>query len=315
MATFTRVKVWVSNEVLTAAALNGEFDNIITNMTPAGLEDLSANVGAMQAVTDPGGVGTEIPATTLAGEIQRIRYALKRIVGPQWYSAPIVDLSDTIDTADISDAAITTAKIADEAVTTAKIDDLAVTAGKKASVNIASATKASVQAITASSSTDVTGLDITLNTTNNRPVELRFQSAHENSNFPGLAAITVYGSCDVSDTNVSGAASAGTAHVHDTDVPVHCAITGIIEIYRETTIAAVTDYTMIHTFQLAAQGDLMNSQMLYNELFSYSWLDTDFSDTVGNAMKYKVKAKVSGSNLTGETISFGAELKFMAREL
>lgn len=110
MAVFSRIKTWVSNEILTASDLNGEFNNILNNMQPDGIEDASSNVAAMQATADPGGVGTESLATTLLGEIQRLRFVIKRIVGPQWYSAPVINLSSTIDTADITNGAITNVK-------------------------------------------------------------------------------------------------------------------------------------------------------------------------------------------------------------
>ena len=137
MATFSRIKIWVSNEVLTASDLNAEFDNIITNMTPTGVEDASANVAAMQASTSPGGLGTESLATSLLGEIQRIRYVLKRFVNldlsQEWYESATRSFADlNIVTADIEDDAVTTAKIDDLAVTAAKIANATITAGKLA---------------------------------------------------------------------------------------------------------------------------------------------------------------------------------------
>lgn len=128
MAVFTRLKTWVSNEVLTASDLNGEFNNILNNMAPLGIEDASADVTAMQATADPGGVGTESLATTLLGEIQRLRYAIKRIVGgAQWYVAPVIDLGSTIDTADITNGAVTNIKRA--AINTAVSSSSGVGAG------------------------------------------------------------------------------------------------------------------------------------------------------------------------------------------
>lgn len=91
MAVFSRIKNWVSNEVLTSADLNAEFNNILANMKPAGIEGASANAAAMQATADPGGVGTESLATDLLGEIQRLRYVIKRLIGgAQWYSTPAI---------------------------------------------------------------------------------------------------------------------------------------------------------------------------------------------------------------------------------
>lgn len=113
MSTFSRIKSWVSNEVLTAADLNNEFNNIINNMSPTGIEDASADVSAMQSNTNPGGVGTESLATDFLGEIQRLRYVIKRLVGAQWYSDPGRSLAAgglAIATADIADGAVTKVK-------------------------------------------------------------------------------------------------------------------------------------------------------------------------------------------------------------
>jgi hypothetical protein len=123
MPTFTRLKTWVSNEVLTASDLNAEFNNQLNNMDPEGIEDASASVSDMQATTDPGGSGSESQATDLLGELKRLRYAIKRIVGgAQWYTAPVIDLGSTISAGDIASDAITTAKILNANVTRAKLE-------------------------------------------------------------------------------------------------------------------------------------------------------------------------------------------------
>ncbi len=97
MPVFSRIKNWVSNEVLTAADLNAEINNLLNNTIPASIEDYSADVSTMQTTADPGGVGTESLATSLAGELTRIRFAIKRIVGgAQWYSAPDFDLTGVL---------------------------------------------------------------------------------------------------------------------------------------------------------------------------------------------------------------------------
>src|SRR5690606_5719912 len=93
MALFSRVKTWVSNEVLTAADLNAEFDNILNNSVASSIIGASANVTAMQATVDPGDVGSESLAASVTGELQRLRYVIKRIVGgTQWYEAPVGNL-------------------------------------------------------------------------------------------------------------------------------------------------------------------------------------------------------------------------------
>lgn len=86
---FSRVKTWASLEVLTNEDLNAEFDNIIANFLPAKVDDYSVTVVQMQIQTSPGGVGTESQATSLAGEIERLRYVINRMIGgTYWYEAP-----------------------------------------------------------------------------------------------------------------------------------------------------------------------------------------------------------------------------------
>lgn len=79
---------------LTAAIYNSDHQNHITNQNPSQTGAYSDNVSQMQAVTDPGGLGTEVLATHLGGELERLRFAIKRITGKaQWYIAPDNDLS------------------------------------------------------------------------------------------------------------------------------------------------------------------------------------------------------------------------------
>lgn len=95
-ATFSRLKNWIA-EVLTYADLNAEIDNILSNLGPVGVDDYSTNVAQMQSTTDPGEVGTESLATSLAGEIQRLRFAIKEIKGSgaaQWYSTAGTSLTE-----------------------------------------------------------------------------------------------------------------------------------------------------------------------------------------------------------------------------
>jgi hypothetical protein len=48
----------------------------------------------MQSTTDPGEVGTESLATTLAEEVKRIRFMLREITGKtNWYESPIASLA------------------------------------------------------------------------------------------------------------------------------------------------------------------------------------------------------------------------------
>lgn len=86
---YSRLKTWVTLEDLTAANLNAEFDNILTNFVPLMIDDYSTNVSQMQVKTDPGEVGSESLATTLAGELARIRHMITEITGKtHWYQSP-----------------------------------------------------------------------------------------------------------------------------------------------------------------------------------------------------------------------------------
>jgi hypothetical protein len=92
-ATWSFTTTFVAGNVLTAAQLNTLQSDVTTNFTPAGLDDESSNTTAMQATADPGEVGTESLATSLQGEIQRLRNIVKEITGEaQWYVTPSLDL-------------------------------------------------------------------------------------------------------------------------------------------------------------------------------------------------------------------------------
>lgn len=193
MATFSRIKQWVSNEVLTAADLNAEFDNLLNNMTPTGIEDASANVAAMQASTSPGGLGTESLATSLLGEIQRIRYVLKRMVNiglsQEWYETPGRSWADLmIVAADLEAQSVETAALKDLNVTTGKIADAAVTRPKLAAVGQQLSSSSGSFTTTNTTDTDVTNLSVTITTTG-RPLTMKLVSAVDGTS--QVAAIRV----------------------------------------------------------------------------------------------------------------------------
>lgn len=84
-----------SGLTLTAAIYNADHENHITNATPAGLDDYSTNATEMQAQTDPGEQGTESLSTSLAGELERLRYAIAEIKGTSyWYESAVGTLSE-----------------------------------------------------------------------------------------------------------------------------------------------------------------------------------------------------------------------------
>lgn len=81
--------------VLTAQIYNDDHQNHINNHRPSMIGGYSDTVAEMQTATNPGGIGTESLPASLAGELERIRYAIDRIVGKsQWYEAPDRSLSD-----------------------------------------------------------------------------------------------------------------------------------------------------------------------------------------------------------------------------
>jgi len=118
-ATFSRNKVWDA-EILTASDLNSEFDNILNNLTPAGIDDESASDAAAQATKDPYPGGSLLKATSLQEEIQQLRYLIKQITGEsQWYIDPDVSLATAATS--ISPASESAAGIA-EIATQAEVD-------------------------------------------------------------------------------------------------------------------------------------------------------------------------------------------------
>lgn len=78
--------------VLTASIYNGDHQNHIDNGIPAQLDDYSATVVQMKINTDPGESGTESLASSLAGELERLRFAIKEcktaigLTSAEWYS-------------------------------------------------------------------------------------------------------------------------------------------------------------------------------------------------------------------------------------
>ncbi len=75
-----------SGLTLTAAIYNTDHQNHIDNHVPAQMDDYSTNTTEMQTQTSPGGVGSESQPTSLAGELERLRYMINRMKGTQyWY--------------------------------------------------------------------------------------------------------------------------------------------------------------------------------------------------------------------------------------
>lgn len=86
---FSMLKDRSTGDTVVADDDDAEWQNIISNLTPAGIDDASASVSAQQAYTNP---SSSLP-TSLEGEIQGLRYQLGQAVhgsssGEYWYNAP-----------------------------------------------------------------------------------------------------------------------------------------------------------------------------------------------------------------------------------
>lgn len=183
----SRIKVWTDGEILFSSDLNTEFDNLVNNLIPASIDDFSVDVAEMQSQVTPGGLGTESLAASLAGELQRLRYVIARMMkadfSKQWYEAPGVDFTQfaavvakfPIQTADIGDAQVTTAKIVDANVTTAKIAAAAVDKTRLSAPNVISSSSSGAYSTGSTTGVDVTNLGVSLTTSAGRFVRLYLQ--------------------------------------------------------------------------------------------------------------------------------------------
>ena len=77
-----------SGDTVTAADYVADLTKIgVTNLIPTCIGDYSDNLSQMQTTTDPYPGGVPSLPTTIAGEIERLRYAIKAICGwSQWYA-------------------------------------------------------------------------------------------------------------------------------------------------------------------------------------------------------------------------------------
>lgn len=117
----------IAGQLITASLWNNEYNSLFTNLNPSGVGAYSDTDAQMQIVTDPyPGSSTSRP-TSLAGEIERLRFTILGITGKTyWYQPPDFTISGLnakfpVQTADIGDLQVTTAKIAAAAVDENKI--------------------------------------------------------------------------------------------------------------------------------------------------------------------------------------------------
>jgi microcystin-dependent protein len=106
--------------VLTAIIYNGDHVNHITNQNPQQTGAYSDTVAQMQSTVTPGGVGTESLASSLSGELERLRFVLKTLHGgAQWYpgqqmvasGTSITPAQLTVNTNDYNPASLTSAGV------------------------------------------------------------------------------------------------------------------------------------------------------------------------------------------------------------
>lgn len=91
---FRKLKTYIGRQIFLHTDANEELDNIINHLEPQYIDDQSQTTNEMQEMLSPGGVGTEVKATSLAEEIQQLRYMLDLIIGGvYWYSTPATDLA------------------------------------------------------------------------------------------------------------------------------------------------------------------------------------------------------------------------------
>jgi len=83
---------------LTGSIYTADHQKHVDNGDAAHLGGSSVNVAAMQAITDPGNVGSESLAASIEDEIKRLRFVLKEIGGgAQWYD-PVASSAAFLDT-------------------------------------------------------------------------------------------------------------------------------------------------------------------------------------------------------------------------
>jgi len=84
-----------SGLTLTANIYNSDHQNHIDNHNTEQIDDFSASVAEMQTMTDPYPASSESQATSLSGEITRLRYQIDQIIGSaQWYNDVPTDLTN-----------------------------------------------------------------------------------------------------------------------------------------------------------------------------------------------------------------------------
>lgn len=105
---------YIAGEEISSDNYNADHQHHIDNQNPTATDDYSDGVPQMRTVTDTGDVNTESLASSLAGELERLRYVVKHLKDTingaavtQWYSKSYA--------VSVPNASITSAKIANSA--------------------------------------------------------------------------------------------------------------------------------------------------------------------------------------------------------
>ncbi len=111
---YTLLRTYVDGQVLGASDYVGDHQQHITNQNPQSTGSYSTDPSQMAIVTDTGDTGTPSLAGSLAGELERLRFAIKQIketisasVMPAWFtkSYTVVVPDHTITTVKLQDGA------------------------------------------------------------------------------------------------------------------------------------------------------------------------------------------------------------------
>lgn len=78
----------IPGQLITAVLWNGEFNNLFVNFTPAGMDDYAVTDGQFQTQTDPFPAGAISRPTSLAGELERIRFEIAQMKGKTYHYIP-----------------------------------------------------------------------------------------------------------------------------------------------------------------------------------------------------------------------------------
>src|ERR1700685_998792 len=84
----------IPGQLIASALWNNEFQNINTNFIPAGMDSYSDTDTQMQIQTNPYPGSVTSHATSLGGEIERIRYQISLLIGQTyWYQPPAANIA------------------------------------------------------------------------------------------------------------------------------------------------------------------------------------------------------------------------------